>query len=800
MKFSSLAGKNLLLVNTGSYKKRFILKKLSKLDINVTCLNKEENWWSHAYVHQWILADTANHSEALQAIDNFLKTNLKVKKFDGVVTFWEDDVLLTSKIVDRYNLTGIPYRIASQVRNKFKFREFCEKNGLPFPKHKMLKNEEDIKAALKEIKLPVVLKPAYGSSSAFVIKAENEEDVYKSYAYIKSNISDKVESALTEGRDVFVEEYLDGDEVDVDVLLQNGKVKFITVSDNFDKSKGTFFIDSGQALPSSLPDVAQEEMIEMVELVLEKLGIFNACIHFEAKYTKNGPVPIEINMRMGGDYVYSYIKTSWNIDFIEYATKIALGDYFVSQQKDYPKKYTIGWDLHPEDSGILTELDISEDLEKQPYFEAMDIYKEVGDSVLVPPEGYESLGWVTVSGDNPLDARDNLKKVLEQINFKVVPYDTDSFLGKTLRKDKFSVATLNKQILLKEAKFAKIQRISKEDLRKLRIGVVGNLNGHSNNPVDSEFARSAKDVCDTLQAEGYDVKLFNVSDISTTLNELKSSEIDFIYNLARKVDNITVNEARVSAFLDSLSVAYTGSDTYPLTITSDKITFKKLLKFHDIPTPCWDYLFDEYGEIDEDLEYPLIVKPASKDNSIGISNESVVVNKAELECQVTKIMKELKSPVLLEEYIDGDEYSVMILGNEDDDIKILPLSRTNFDKFPKDRWHIYSYDLKWNKEKDLSKKLLIQNPPSKIPKKLEKLITEIALDTYSITRCRDYGQVEVKVDRDGNPYVLELNANPSLALGSEIVKSARTLKLGHIGLLEEIMLTAIKRYKLKSII
>ena len=90
---------------------------------------------------------------------------------------------------------------------------------------------------------------------------------------------------------------------------------------NFDKNKGSFFVDKGQAIPSSLPSKNQKELVDMAEEALEKLGVQNACVHFEAKYTKKGPIPIEINLRMGGDYVHSYVQGAWNLDLIEAVAK-----------------------------------------------------------------------------------------------------------------------------------------------------------------------------------------------------------------------------------------------------------------------------------------------------------------------------------------------------------------------------------------------------------------------------------------------------------------------------------------------
>ena len=331
MKNNSLKNKTILLINTGSTHKRHVLKRLKQLELNIIALNPEKNW-AQPYVDKWIITNNYDHNQALRDLDNFLKENPQIK-IDGVITFWEDDVLLTSKIVDKYGFIGIPLNIAQEVRNKLEFRKFCEKNNLPFPKFKSIKSDQDLNDVIKTFKFPLVIKPAFGSQSNYVVKVTNKQELKSTYNYIKNNLSTTIESALNDGAEVFIEEYIEGDEVDVDMLLQNGKVKFAVVSDNFDKTFDEFFIDMGQSAPSSLSEETQQKIIEMCEDTLEKLGIFNGCIHYEAKSTKNGPFPIEVNLRMGGDYVWSYIKDAWDVDLIENAVKIALGELI-----KFPKK------------------------------------------------------------------------------------------------------------------------------------------------------------------------------------------------------------------------------------------------------------------------------------------------------------------------------------------------------------------------------------------------------------------------------------------------------------------------------
>ena len=792
MKHNNLKNKTILLINTGSTHKRHVMKRLKQLELKVIALNTEKNW-AQPYVDEWIITNNYDHTQAMRDLDLFIQTHPEIK-IDGVITFWEDDVLLTSKIVDKYGFIGIPLSIAQEVRNKLSFRNFCANNNLPFPKFKSIKNDADLNEVVKNFKFPLVIKPAFGSQSNYVVKVTNKQELKNTYNYIKDTLSTTIESALNDGTEVFIEEYIEGDEVDVDILLQNGKVKFAVVSDNFEKTFDEFFIDMGQSAPSSLSYDTQQKLIEMCEDTLEKLGIYNGCIHYEAKATKNGPFPIEVNLRLGGDYVWSYIKDAWDVDLIENAVRIALGDLIKFPKKMEPKKYVIGWDLHPDESGILAELDISDEFEQLPFLEDLTMYKQVGEAVLVPPEATETIGWLTVSGENFLDAQDNLQHALDQLSFKVVKFDTESALGKTVRKNRFATATFNKQMLMKQVKLAKFRQLDRDNLKNIKIGLACNLNELSIDPIGIDLTNTAKSVEKLLTDAKYKIEMLNVNDFNMFINQLKpENDIDLILNLSKTLNNSTFLGTQIPTFFESFNIPYVGSNTSTNILTKDKIKFKKILQYHDIPTPDWDYIYTTDDIVNEELEYPLIVKPANQDYSFGITNESVVRTPTELKKQIKNILTNFNCPVLVEEFIDGDEMRVSIVGNGDD-LQILPISRTIFDNLLGTYEHIYTYDAKWGKN-PVYNNLIEQYPVKNINKKLETLITEIALDTYNITKTKDFACIEFRIDENNNPYVIEIDPNPSLNPNAELNKVAKVAEIKYIDLIEELILTAITRYR-----
>lgn len=781
--------KTLLLVNTGSTKKRFILQKLNKMGLQIVVLNKEKNW-AQPYVDHWILANTDDHQESLTAVANFLREHPSVK-IDGALTFWEDDVLLASRITSKFNWIGSPYETVKKVRNKFEFRKFCQLNGIRAPRHAMIRSKRDLKKIREQFTFPLVMKPVYGSSSAYVVKVE-EEDLERVYDYIKQNLSLQTESALHDGFDIFVEEYIDGDEVDIDILMQNGKIKYYSITDNF-QTEEPFFVETGEAIPSSLPENRQDALYELAEETLEKLKIQNGVIHFEAKSTKHGPVPIEVNLRMGGDEVYSIVKGAWGVDLIENAVKIAFGIYIHRiNRPELPKKYIVGQYFMSSQSGILSKLHIDEKLKKPRFkkiIEEMHLQKQIGDAVLVPPEGFETLGWITVSGETQADARSNMEDVLRHIHYEISKFHPTSSIGKIERRNQFSIASTQKKALLSRARLEKLKNISYKNQRGLHVGIACD----QYEDFENSLRNPALQIQKRLEKQDYKVTRFDLNNLQKTIFDLGQGDIDFIFNLCEKIHDTPLLEPHAAALFDILQIPYSGSNPYTLSLCIDKIQIKKLLTFHGIPTPRWDYAYNMEDQLTTDLKYPLIVKPSNSDNSFGITNDSVVTNQKELRRQLSEVIETFQRPALIEEYIEGDEYDVCLLGN-DEEVEVLPLIRSVFDKMPKGYWHIYSSNLKSGKDEKAASMIRVEKP-AKISKKLDNLLSEIALDVYNIVGCSDYGKVEIRVDKNGNPYVLELNPNPPLEPDAFLPMAAKLAGYSYEALIEEIILLGVNRYK-----
>jgi D-alanine-D-alanine ligase len=212
--------------------------------------------------------------------------------------------------------------------------------------------------------------------------------------------------------------------------------------------------------------------------------------------------------------------------------------------------------------------------------------------------------------------------------------------------------------------------------------------------------------------------------------------------------------------LELLNIPYTGSGPLTLATCINKVRVKEILMHHGILTPNYQVFYSRNKKLDPELNFPLIVKPVCMDNSIGITNDSVVRNEDELRSRIGYILRTYDQPALVEEFIDGKEITVGVLGNGRNAL-VLPPTEVLFQNGAEEN-KIYSYEAKWLKETD-SWKSIVEECPANLPKYQEYRIKRIALQVYEILGCRDYGRIDFRLSKEGVPYVLELNPNPGIS-------------------------------------
>lgn len=238
---------------------------------------------------------------------------------------------------------------------------------------------------------------------------------------------------------------------------------------------------------------------------------------------------------------------------------------------------------------------------------------------------------------------------------------------------------------------------------------------------------------------------------------LMEDKPDIVFNIAEGMQG-RGREAQVPALLDFYKIPYTGSDVTTLCIALDKALTKRILSTYRIKTPKYQIISKNQTKIKGRFRFPVIVKPNAEGSSKGISDASVVSSRKELEELVSKNLKLYKQDMLVEEYIDGREFTVGIYGNGED-IRVFPPMEICYIK-RETRYNIYSYNVKQNYKEYISYKC-----PADISKDAENKIINAAKKIYEVLSCRDFSRIDFRLSRDGEPYFIEINPLPGLAPG-----------------------------------
>ncbi len=296
-----------------------------------------------------------------------------------------------------------------------------------------------------------------------------------------------------------------------------------------------------------------------------------------------------------------------------------------------------------------------------------------------------------------------------------------------------------------------------------------------------------------LREEGFTTTLFNINgDLNRLITFLTETKPRLIFNLCEGVRNQAIHEMHIAGIFELMGIPYTGAGAYALGTCLNKVRSKEIFAHHGIPTARFA-MAESAADVDaraDGLHFPLIVKPSKEDASIGIENNSVVRDLPSLKAKVEHVVRSFNQPALIEEFIEGRELNVAVMGYEDP--VILPISEIDFSGLPEDYPKIVTYNAKWvegTREYDGT----IGTCPANLDPAVEQRVREVALRAYQVMEIRDYGRVDIRLTDDGTPYVLEVNPNPDLSDDAGFARSARTHGLTHAGMIAAIVKHALAR-------
>ncbi len=320
-------------------------------------------------------------------------------------------------------------------------------------------------------------------------------------------------------------------------------------------------------------------------------------------------------------------------------------------------------------------------------------------------------------------------------------------------------------------------------------------------PTPGEDSPVYQQVKRALERRGHSVTAIAADrKIKSLVAQIEKDPSDVIFNLCESLAGVDRRSINVASLLELLGKRFTGAGPLGLSLAQDKVLAKKVLSFHGIRTPLFTIMDAGQVEWSDHLAFPLIVKPADTDSSVGIDENAIVKNVKELMERISYIHTEVRSASLIEEYIEGREIYVACLGN--DPVEALPIVEWDLSRVKGPA--IATAKAKWDVRSEAFKAPLVF--PEDIPPEVGEKIRKTAIDVLKALRIYDYGRVDMRLVRketagegrggegaEWEAYVIEANPNPYLDQKAEFAMAAKKRGLAYPDLVERIIEEALAR-------
>lgn len=304
--------------------------------------------------------------------------------------------------------------------------------------------------------------------------------------------------------------------------------------------------------------------------------------------------------------------------------------------------------------------------------------------------------------------------------------------------------------------------------------------------------RTEQYVLSTLKKLGHEAIILGVRyDLGVIRSGVEEFKPDIIFNLIEEFHDQPLYDQNVVSYLELIPVPYTGCNPRGMVLARDKALTRKVLSYHRIPGPDFA-VFTKGRKVKrpKKLELPLFVKSQIEEASLGISQASVVHTDAELEQRVRVMHERYRTDVIVEEYIDGRELYVGILGDER--LTVLPIWELLFEKMPEDVPHIATRKVKWDPEYQKRHGIVSREAQGLSPE-LKQRIVNACKRTYRALGLTGYARIDLRLKENGEVFVIEANPNPEIAFMEDFADSAKAYGLSYEELIQRILSLGLKR-------
>ena len=376
------------------------VKRAKEMGLNVAVLDYDENAVSIPFADKFYNVSTIDIDGVTKAAEDF--------KADGIMTLASDMPMRSvAKACEKLGLNSISFDTAIKATDKGEMIKAFKEKGVPSPWFFIAENEEKLEEIKHEILYPCILKPLDNSGSRGVVLVNNEKNLIESFKY---------SMASSRGAGVIIEEYLQGNEVSVEVIVWDGQVHVLAITDKLTTGP-PHFVEMGHLQQSRLSLETKNKIKEVATLAVKSVGIKSGPDHVEIMVTKDGPKMIELGARMGGDCITTHlVPLSTGIDMIEATIKCALGE-----EPDVTPKFERGSAIRyfNTEKGIIKSISGVENAKKIDGIKEITFGKNVGEKLGSINSSNDRAGFVIAQADTAENAVKACKDAIEKIKINV---------------------------------------------------------------------------------------------------------------------------------------------------------------------------------------------------------------------------------------------------------------------------------------------------------------------------------------------------------------------------------------------
>ena len=404
-----LRGAVIVFITAGYSGKRFIFEKAKELGVRSVLIDGPDSWSreleTQGIVERYIGLDMSDEATVFERVLAEIEgVRRAFGELDGIISFSEMAQPLVARLVEKLGLPGNTAQAVDDARDKHATRRCMAEAGLPTPRNFLITSDEQLAEAGAHVGYPAVIKPIHGAASLGVVRVDDQAALERAYARVKREMgSVLVHGGIVEQLDsddeqqgnfqttLMMEEYLDGPEVDVDVVFSEGQAVYGAVTDNWPTIE-PYFNETGSNSPSILPAQQQKELLELSVASVQALGFDMGVFHVECKYTSRGARLIEVNCRMGGGPVRNMNLMVWGVDLVEEGLLLAAGIPSRPPVAAAPLTHIAEFSVNAQKTGVLTDVSFMEKYNDMPGVLYVRPLVEAGAKVVCVDDGMPT--WV----------------------------------------------------------------------------------------------------------------------------------------------------------------------------------------------------------------------------------------------------------------------------------------------------------------------------------------------------------------------------------------------------------------------